>query len=791
MTTSEPLAAPRRRGLRWARRIAFGLLLFEVVYVLAFEGAVRSGALAKWIDRRPEKIAISFTSAHSYLPFWVRTTGLELHGQTPRMRWRLRTDRAGGWLSPLGLLRRTVRFSWADAEGGDFWLRREAMAPAGPEEAARLPVREARMPPLEALPPLAVPRPEPTRPKWSFELPRIAVAAFRQVWLGQVRYDGEIDAHGSFAMYSGHELEVPSSRFEFSAVRASIGDAEVGSELAGGIDLRVARYPFKEKRGRAAFPFVSGQADVRGEVAESALLGLFLHRAPWLSFGETRGALTGQLEVEGGQAQPGTHAEFDHPGFATTAFGLRAEGDARIDFKVRTSDDGSGAPEAALVVKYDDFTVHSGAEERPQFVGSGLTVVATTRELDLGAIADSTRVRIDLGTARIPDLAAFNAWIPASSGLTLASGDGKLTGNLDADLAANSATGELRAAIESAKVRYRELDLAGSVTLAVHLPSADLEHRTFELTGTRLELADFRSPQAEAAGPTAAAGAPGPAKGWWAQLELAEGRLTMPPAPNVQGRFTVHLRDTVPLVGLFETRKNLPRWVERLLTVEDVRARGRFAWSPAETALEEISTHIRKATLQARLRLGKESKRGVLMVEWHRLALGLEIDNAQKNWKFVGVRDWYAKADLGRPLRPQPADDPLAEAALGQAELGGENRLDDVEPPVADFDYEVVPGSPVSGELDGDPGLEAAAVIALPTLAEPHALRLAAADLVDGRAVAIGSFELPPGAQVRSLAIAGKVVVAELLVPVPGDAAGAPSGKQSLRWQPRAAPPKE
>ena len=33
------------------------------------------------------------------------------------MRWRLRADRAGGWLSPLGLFRRTVRFAWADAEG--------------------------------------------------------------------------------------------------------------------------------------------------------------------------------------------------------------------------------------------------------------------------------------------------------------------------------------------------------------------------------------------------------------------------------------------------------------------------------------------------------------------------------------------------------------------------------------------------------------------------------------------------------------------------------------------------
>ena len=443
-------------------------------------------------------------------------------------------------------------------------------------------------------------------------------------------------------------------------------------------------------------------------------------------------------------------------------------------------------------MQYDDFAVHSGAEKLPQFVGSGLTVAAASSEVGRCAIPDSTRVRIDLGTARIPDLAAFNAWIPASSGLAIASGDGVLSGKLDADIATNNATGEFRAEIEAAKLRYRDLDLAGSVTLAVRIPSADLEGRTFDLTGTRLDLADFRSPQAEAAGPVATAGAPGDAKGWWAHLDLTEGRLTMPPAAAVRGRFAVNLRDSVPLVGLFETRKNLPRWVERLLTVEDIRADGRFAWSPAETAFDEISTHIRKATLKARLRLGKESKRGFLMVEWHRLALGLQIDNAQKNWKFVGVRDWYAKADLGRPPRLQPADDPLSEAALGQAELGGEpgaggaaaDDLAGVELPDVGFAFEVVPGSPVRGELDGDPGPEAVAVIALPSIAATRSLRLAAVDLVDGRAIPLASYELMPGVRVQSLAIVEREVVAELVPGARRDKAGAPAVPQPLRWRP-------
>ena len=92
MTASQQ---PVRSSRRWLRRGLWSLAILELAYVLAFEWAARSGNLGDWINRRPEKMAISFASAHSYFPFWIRATGLELHGQTPRQRWRLHAERRG------------------------------------------------------------------------------------------------------------------------------------------------------------------------------------------------------------------------------------------------------------------------------------------------------------------------------------------------------------------------------------------------------------------------------------------------------------------------------------------------------------------------------------------------------------------------------------------------------------------------------------------------------------------------------------------------------------------------
>lgn len=808
----ESSAQRLRSRRRWLRRGLLFVVLLELAYVLAFEWAARSGHLRQWINRRPEKIAISFASAHSFVPFRVRVSGFELQGQTPKIRWRVGVDRAAGWISPLALFRRTLRIPSVTATGGEFWLRQEDEDLPALEKGASANEREQRLPALAALPPLPVPRPPSTRPKWSFELPRIRASDFREVWIDGLRLRGEIDARGGFDLISGREVEVAPSRLELKALRATIGDRELGRELGGVVHARIARYPFKQERGRAALKYISGEAQLVGQLADGEILALFLRRAPWISFGSSLGALEARVVVDEGRLKPGTNVELRHPKFATEVFQFEALGDALVRFEIPPLVGAAAERSVDLTVRYEDFTVHSSGDAAPQFLGTGLSLAATTSARELGEVLDTTQVTIDLGTARIPDLAVFNSLLPASLGLTLVSGSGALSGKFDADLAANRAHGQFDAAIEGAAVRYRDLDLQGGVKVELRLPDANLETRTFDLAGTRLSLTDFRAPGVTAAGapeaprdgarkaepgaPESAMAASGPADletpaatppdaeaGWWAHFTLAEGSLKLPPEPAASGRFEVDLRDSEPIVGLFETKKNLPNWVAKLLTVQDVRAGGTFAWSRVWTTLDELETTFRGATIRGRIRFGPEVRKGAMMVEWHHLAVGLRVDAARKDWKFAGVRGWYDKSGFGAPLAVEKADDPLAEAALAQAELSGGLDLTAVELPPSELAYEVVPGTPVSGQLDHDRGPEAVAVIALPSVAETKSLRLVAVDLVGGRAVLIGSTELAPGTEVSALAIEHHAVVAQLRVAA---GAGIAPAAETLSWKPRA-----
>lgn len=621
---------------KWLRRLAVGLLAAEVAYVAAFALAAESGLLARWLDRRPEKIGFSFASARSWVPFHVAATGLEVRGQTPRLRWRLTVDEASGWLSPLPLLGRRVRLVGVEAHGVTAQILR-----AGPPEAAGAeaepgppqadPERARWLPPI---PPLAPPPspPRPVRPKWSIEVPRAEVEGVREVWIDELRLTGEITAVGGFAQRAGREAEVFPSRATVREALLAVGDAPAADALAGTAELEVAPWPFQEERGWAMLPRVTGRAELDGRLSVAGLLAHF-GLARWVEVEPVPTPATIRLAVRSGAIAPGSRIELAPSPLRMRLLDFEATG--RASARLETAEDEAG-PRGDLRVEFEAFELFPRGAQAPDLTGTGLALTATTRDLLLQPRPRSGSARVDLGTARLADLARLDRLLPASLPLTLVGGSGSVAGGLDVDLGSLAARGLVATRIEDAAVRYRDLDLAGDVAIDLALASPDLLTRTFDLAGTRLELRDFASPQAAAAGAAFASG-------WWARIELPAGEVRLPPEPSARTRFTVRLRDSVPLVGLFATRRDLPDWVENVLSVEDVEVAGHFAWSPRGVRLDDLESRLREASLSAHLRFGRARRSGALLVEWKKLAAAVAFRQEEREIQLLGARAWYAE----------------------------------------------------------------------------------------------------------------------------------------------------
>ncbi len=206
--------------------------------------------------------------------------------------------------------------------------------------------------------------------------------------------------------------------------------------------------------------------------------------------------------------------------------------------------------------------------------------------------------------------------------------------------------------------------------------------------------------------------------------------------------------------------------------MHDLQAESGFAYRSEAFTLDEFTMPFKKFRIRARTRFGPEHKTGILLVSWRRLNLGIRFDDERRRLKLVGVRDWYAQQGLDlstAPVEVDPEETFSGEAlamvpfaglagqplALADAEFEAGEEGESAAP------FEIVPGSLVRGDLDGDGRDEAAVLLARPAGAEPATLFLAALDEQNGRPENVATLSLGVRAQPGRLRIEEGLVVLE------------------------------
>lgn len=810
---------------------------------------MRSGVAERILNRRPHKLAVAFDSAHSWFPFWATASGIEARGQAPRLRWRAHVDQASGWLVPWRLASRRLRLAGVKAAGVEFSLLREplqapfpeANAPESqPEASPSLPApapAESSQPPsavpgeralsapapapaaplaraafdldlaLPVIAPLAPPPPGPAvAPRWTVEIAGYDATGVREIWMDRFRITTTAKATGALTLHlPTREIELLGTALEFRDSTLHAGDLILGEALAGKGDLAVARYPYQEDRGLATLAHVTAAVQVSGRVSGGRFWFASLPPQAWLQLDDDTAEISGEIRLVEGALQPGTKVEFRQDDYAARAFEFHVTGDVLGSFEVSSDEHGSKAEGR---VNLRQFGIRRSAAEQPDIVGDGLVVVATTRDLQLSELASlEASAKLDLGQARVPDLATLSGLMPPSAGVALVGGSGRAEGAFDLELPALAGRGAIQIALDDVQVRYGELDLHGRMQIDLALATASLPEGRFDLAGTSIALTEFQSPQlAGDEPPVAAPKAPGGSTGWWARIELPEGEIDLPPGSAASGHLRVRLRDSVPFIGLFETRRNLPRWVERLLTVRDLQAESGFAYAGETFTLDEFSMPFKKATIRARVRFGAEHKTGILLVGWRKLGLGVRFDDERRRMKLLGARNWYAAQGLDLSTSESEVDpagsfseealasvsfsglaaEPLSLADSELAELDADDGIEAAPAP-----FEIVPGSIARGDLDGDGREEAAVLLARSGVGEGPTLFLAALEDRNGRPENVATLPLGARPAVGRLRIEGGRIVFDPPATSAAESATVPEPREPLEGEepPPVAPP--
>jgi hypothetical protein len=629
------LASRLRPWLRVAAWTAAGLVLLEAAWLGVFEWAERGGRLRDWMNRRPEKVRIELGGASSLWPGLIEVEGLLVRGRTERgLEWQVAADTARLQVALLPLAGRRLVVRGAEARGVEVRTLSPAAAGEddGPERAARRGLRA--MSPIPAPPPRdgsAAPARRPPA-RWAFEFHRVRFDDVRAVVVDDGELTGTMRGEVGFVVRSASgEAEVLPSAVELDGVALRHGGAEIGRELAGSVELALAAYRYREERGRALLPHASGRVRLAGSLDDGPLLAELLRRAPWVEVETGSAPFDADLRLARGRLLAGSRVAALRAGRRVAALDFEISGPNALALVV---DRDGGVERARWELRFERFTVRRAGVAEPLLAGSGLALAGVARPPDLATLAEKTELRLELSEARLPDLGFLAAWLPAGARLERLGGSAQVSGHLAADVAAMRPSGSIAARFEKLDLRWGDVEFTGRADLDIAVAGGDLGERRLELGGTRLLLADFASPSLAKSG--AAAGSK-----WWMQLRVDEGSVALGPPLSVRSRFQTRLRDTAPLVALFETRRDLPGWAERLLTEEDVRATGVFAAGPGRLELERIDTELLGGKLSMRLLYAGDERRGKLLLAWRRLALGAGFEGAERELRFHDARDWF------------------------------------------------------------------------------------------------------------------------------------------------------
>ncbi|MGY0634716.1 hypothetical protein [Luteimonas sp. A478] len=344
---------------------------------------------------------------------------------------------------------------------------------------------------------------------------------------------------------------------------------------------------------------------------------------------EGHGAIRADLAIEDGRLQAGSRVEAPTVAASVAVAGQRFSGQARAMGLIEA---GAEGPRSRLELVMDRFDIAPDEDGAVAYVNGRDLQLQVEADGELARVQDSAVASLRFNDAVVPDLRAYNRYLPAGE-LRFLGGQGRTSGELRIDSKGHAGDGRLRVDGRGARIAFAGLDVRGDVAIDARLQRADLKDREFALGGSTLRLRN-----------AAFTGSDGRARsGWWAEVAVADGRMGFQAddRPRIEGNVRAQLKDVDFLLALFATRADYPRWIGRLVDSGRAEATGRVQWQDGTFVLDRGHAHNERFHVDARLRMRGARRSGDLYARWGRLGVGLELDGDERSLHLRNAREWY------------------------------------------------------------------------------------------------------------------------------------------------------
>jgi hypothetical protein len=488
------------------------ILIVEVAYLILINAALNLPVTQTVVNMiKPEKFTVSWGRAWSLYPFRVHAQTIFANGQSRSQQWQVLAPAASASISLVPLLWHSVKLNDVEAEDIIYYQRPRPkpdkdytdVRPYFPPIKGRVLETEAVVPP---------PLKKGKKP-WNISIETIHARGEHELWLlqfqgkiaGELRSDLTYQTRGGPFSLSKGEVNVDIQSLTIN------GDYEVTKE--GHIQGNVEFLPFvpKENKGLKALSFLNVEADLRAETESLAYLNIYLANFDGVKVDGT-GFVQGHLNLQQGQLQDPSDIKVAARTLTLDIMDGRLEGDGSITIK--TSDVGE---ESHAVIEFTSLEAFDVANDVLLFSGDGVTVEAQGNRSILpvnGKTFIAKSLTLTIPEMDVPDLGAYQIYLPDKWPFKLHGGSGKLQGSAEA-----TPTGincDLRLSSEAADIGIKEYRFNSNLDLLLKLDGHTLSSG-IDLAGSYVHLQ----------GATLSNDVQQISKPWQAGVDIVQGKLNL------------------------------------------------------------------------------------------------------------------------------------------------------------------------------------------------------------------------------------------------------------------------
>ncbi len=475
--------------MSYLKRLAIFIAALEVVYLVLFNIALNIPLTQELINRiKPDKFAVSWDSAWTLYPFRIHASGVSTNGQARSQQWQLESPEVSASISLLPLIFKTVSLNRVEARDVSYFQRPRPRADKDYAETRQyFPHIEGRE--LEVEPPQLPPR-KTGKKGWAIHIREMFASGEHSLWLYQLQASLKGDARADLSVVTrGGPLSISHGDLDLAVNSIKInGNREISRE--GHIEGKFELLPFvvKENKGLKALAFLDLDVELHSLTESLKFLNVYLDAFEGMQL-DGAGEIDGRIVFSQGKLLEKSNFDVLAHALSLKLLEYEIEGEGNIHIDVPAKKLNSSDPDAHFAIAFTELDAFYANRQNPILTGNGLVFdgVGTNNIIPLNGTRPKARsMALSIASLKIPDLSAFQRFLPKKWAFKLHGGEGELSGLFSVDHSSLSSSIQLSS--DKADVGFNEFRFNSNLDMSLNLDSPSLESGRIDISGSHIKV---------------------------------------------------------------------------------------------------------------------------------------------------------------------------------------------------------------------------------------------------------------------------------------------------------------